>query len=266
MTTIVTRAGKGSPLTNNEMDSNLTNLNTYKVETNNPSTTGTLTHSGDIVLSGSGKRITGDFSNATITNRLMFQTSTVNGNTNIHTITNGTGSVSSVQANNSSDPANGSQIYIAAGASVTQLVSDKTGTGTYLPMTFYTGGLERMRIDTSGNVLVDGNNLNLFSAKSLAATGYQKLPSGLIIQWGYVGDGTGTGNSDSVTFPIAFPNVLLNVQLTVQHATAGAAGGLETAHVEDVAGQTGFTFSRRAQSGATTSVTKTSTYWLAIGY
>lgn len=54
MTTIVTRAGKGSPLTNNEMDSNLTNLNTYKVETNNPSTTGTLTHSGNIVLSGSG--------------------------------------------------------------------------------------------------------------------------------------------------------------------------------------------------------------------
>lgn len=35
MTTIVTRAGKGSPLTNNEMDTNLTNLNTYKCETAN---------------------------------------------------------------------------------------------------------------------------------------------------------------------------------------------------------------------------------------
>lgn len=33
MSTIVTRAGKGSPLTNNEMDSNLTNLNTDKIET-----------------------------------------------------------------------------------------------------------------------------------------------------------------------------------------------------------------------------------------
>lgn len=33
MTTIVTRAGKGSPLTNNEMDTNLTNLNTAKIET-----------------------------------------------------------------------------------------------------------------------------------------------------------------------------------------------------------------------------------------
>jgi len=32
MTTIVTRAGKGSPLTNNEMDSNLNNLNNDKIE------------------------------------------------------------------------------------------------------------------------------------------------------------------------------------------------------------------------------------------
>lgn len=33
MTTIVTRAGKGSPLTNNEMDANLNNLNNDKIET-----------------------------------------------------------------------------------------------------------------------------------------------------------------------------------------------------------------------------------------
>jgi hypothetical protein len=32
MTTIVTRAGKGLPLSNNEMDTNLTNLNSFKVE------------------------------------------------------------------------------------------------------------------------------------------------------------------------------------------------------------------------------------------
>lgn len=32
MATIVTRAGKGSPLTNTEMDTNLTNLNSAKLE------------------------------------------------------------------------------------------------------------------------------------------------------------------------------------------------------------------------------------------
>ncbi len=32
MTTITTRSGKGSPLTNNEVDANFTNLNDDKVE------------------------------------------------------------------------------------------------------------------------------------------------------------------------------------------------------------------------------------------
>ncbi|WP_177316651.1 gp53-like domain-containing protein [Burkholderia ubonensis] len=38
---------------------------------------------------------------------------------------------------------------------------------------------------------------------SVAATGYQKLPSGLIIQWGL---GATSGQTGTVTFPIAFPN------------------------------------------------------------
>jgi hypothetical protein len=45
MSTIVTRAGKGSPLTNNEVDANFTNLNTNKVETLT-STDGSVTFSG----------------------------------------------------------------------------------------------------------------------------------------------------------------------------------------------------------------------------
>jgi hypothetical protein len=45
MATIVTRAGKGSPLTNNEVDSNFTNLNTAKIETIT-STDGSVTVTG----------------------------------------------------------------------------------------------------------------------------------------------------------------------------------------------------------------------------
>lgn len=40
MSTIVTRAGKGSPLTNNEVDSNFTNLNTDKVQVTGAPTNG----------------------------------------------------------------------------------------------------------------------------------------------------------------------------------------------------------------------------------
>lgn len=46
MTTIVTRAGKGSPLTNTEMDTNLTNLNTAKIENTNSNTGSTPVASG----------------------------------------------------------------------------------------------------------------------------------------------------------------------------------------------------------------------------
>lgn len=51
MSTIITRAGKGSPLTNNEMDANLTNLNTTKLET----TGGTITGNVDFVSINSGQ-------------------------------------------------------------------------------------------------------------------------------------------------------------------------------------------------------------------
>jgi hypothetical protein len=47
MSTIVTRAGKGSPLTNNEVDSNFTNLNTDKVES-------ITSADGSVVVSSSG--------------------------------------------------------------------------------------------------------------------------------------------------------------------------------------------------------------------
>lgn len=43
MSTIVTRAGKGSALTHNEVDANFTNLNTDKAQVTSGSYTGTLT-------------------------------------------------------------------------------------------------------------------------------------------------------------------------------------------------------------------------------
>ena len=82
-----------------------------------------------------------------------------------------------------------------------------------------------LTVDASGNVLVDGNNLNLFSAKSLASSGYQKLPSGLIIQWG----ATGTGSSGSVTFPIAFNTIYSVVMQETGPTTGGTVDNILTA-------------------------------------
>jgi hypothetical protein len=107
---------------------------------------------GNLNFYGNARRITGDFSNATIANRVAFQSSTVNGSTSITAIPNGTSVFTSFRAFNSSDPGNAAYIDIASGSTEMLLRADKNGTGTYLPMTFFTGGSERMRVDTSGRV------------------------------------------------------------------------------------------------------------------
>jgi hypothetical protein len=93
-------------------------------------------------------------SNATIANRVAFQTSTTNGNTIVGAIPNGTGATSVFRAFNAADPANAGQATFGLNASNVFIESALQGTGTYLPMTFSTGGSERMRVDTSGKVLV----------------------------------------------------------------------------------------------------------------
>jgi hypothetical protein len=151
-----------------------------------PTTSGTLvttagatalTTSGNLTFTGTGNRITGDFSNATLSSRVSFQTSTTNGNIGIFVLPNGTGTVSNHAYSNNSDPTNASIFNVGVRNSGTEagLNSNITGTGTYLPMTFLTGGSERLRIDTSGNVGIgtsDANPLgNGGTNKTLAVSG-----------------------------------------------------------------------------------------------
>jgi Chaperone of endosialidase len=112
-----------------------------------------LTDSGNLTFTGTGNRITGDFSNATIASRVTFQTSTTNDNTVIGLLTNGTGTTSSLQVNNVSNITTALSFgnFQISSTEVT-LQSSIRNSGTYLPMTFYTGGSERMRLDTSGNL------------------------------------------------------------------------------------------------------------------
>ena len=83
--------------------------------------------------------------------------------------------------------------------------------------------------------------------QSLATSGYQKLPGGLIIQWGFATEGP-------VTFPISFPTALRYVGVTGTFAPGHASW------LSDGGAVTGFT----AYIGPVDSVS--SMYWTAIGY
>jgi hypothetical protein len=99
-------------------------------------------------------RITGDFSNATQANRTAFQSSTANGNTVVASIPNGTASTTAWNAFNNSVITNASLAQMLCTSSEASIRAERTGTGAYLPMTFQTGGSERMRIEENGNVRI----------------------------------------------------------------------------------------------------------------
>lgn len=83
------------------------------------------------------------------------------------------------------------------------------------------------------------------SNQSLTTNGYQKFPSGLIIQWGRV-----PSTNVTVTFPIAFPTACLNVTL------GGQGGAYENIYVTNVTRTT-------CEINATYSPPS---YYMAIGY
>lgn len=114
---------------------------------------------GNLLFTGTGNRITGDFSNATVSNRVMLQTSTVNGNSNVSIIPNGTSTNSFFKAYNASDPSNATEAAFGTTAVDVQLAAGKQGTGTYLPLTFYTNGSEKVRIDTAGTMTLNSGQL-----------------------------------------------------------------------------------------------------------
>jgi hypothetical protein len=114
--------------------------------------TGATTLQSSLTFSSTGQRIIADMSSATITNRLAFQTSTTNSSTVVGAIPNGTSAVASFLAYNNSDPTNSSNGGILTTATEIRLQSGISGTGTYLPLTFYTNGAERGRFDTAGNL------------------------------------------------------------------------------------------------------------------
>ncbi len=87
--------------------------------------------------------------------------------------------------------------------------------------------------------------------QSLTSSGYQKLPGGLIIQWGV----TAAASSGSITFPISFPNSCFNVLMLLK-------GSENTVIYVTGTTTSGFTWGANAYAGTGYNAKA----WFSIGY
>ena len=151
------------------------NAGSGNIFTSGNATFGTVSTPGNLSFSSNGQRILGDFTNSPVSNRLMFQSSVANGNTSIFSIPNGTGNSAGLSVTNNSDVGNSGFAQLAALSTDIRIQSNIFGTGTYLPMTFYTSATERVRIDINGNVGIG----NTAPTDKLSVTGTVKVSGNL---------------------------------------------------------------------------------------
>lgn len=107
---------------------------------------------GGLTLTGTADRILADFSNATVANQALIQTSTTNQVTRVGAIPNGSATSASFVALNDSSAANCETAVLRADASSSVVASSKIGSGTFQPLDFQTSDTGRMRIGTNGDV------------------------------------------------------------------------------------------------------------------
>ena len=162
--------GVATGATKNAADAQLRDRSTHTGEQAMASITGlqdaldtTLKKSGDTMkgslnFSGDGLKLSGDFSNSNITNRLTIQSNVANGITGIWLLPNGSAQISGITLASSSDANSASVGTLTIFPSDFRIGSSASGSGAYLPTTFYTNGIERMRIDNTGRVGVGTQN------------------------------------------------------------------------------------------------------------
>jgi len=132
--------------------------------------------SGDLTFTGTGARVKANFSDATIANRLLFQTSTANSVTLFGLIPSGTGVSSAIYGSTNSDPTADASYFdlrVSGATGLVRLTADRDGAAPYYPIAFFTGGSERVRIDTSGNFNIAG----LTASRALATDASKNLVS-----------------------------------------------------------------------------------------
>ena len=126
-----------------------------------------------IILDSNNNLIQGDFDNATLNNRTKLQTTTTNATTNVYVVPNGSSTSAGVSVANNSSLTNASKIVMATnGTTDTQIISGVNGSGSYLPLSFYTNNTFAAQIDTGGRLGINASQpSNYGGAKTVICAG-----------------------------------------------------------------------------------------------
>lgn len=208
----------------------LTGLTISSSTIGSPTLTGTVSLSGNLSFSFTAQRILGDFSNATLSSRVLFQSSTVNGNSLIGIIPNGSSTNSQVQVFNSSSLTNYSFGSLVANSGQIRVTSAAVGTGTLLPIAFHLGGAEAAQFSTAGNLLLGSTTDD--GVNKLQVTGKGTFSSDVTVNAMTVGRGGGGVYGNSAFGVNALVNVSSgggNTGLGGSTLTAITTGGGNTA-------------------------------------
>ena len=200
MATIVTRSGKGSPLTNNEVDANFNNLNSGKAELSGATFTGEIVANAGIALGDNDKATFGAGDDLQI----------YHDGSNSYISDQGTGNLVLQGSNLTIEAADGTN-YIAAddGGSVFIYHPDATNQvklSTTSSGISVTGEVSATSLDISGNIDVDGvTNLDVVDidgavdmASTLAVAGVVTANAGVVVDTMTLDGSTLTSTGDFI--------------------------------------------------------------------
>jgi hypothetical protein len=189
------------------------NISANVLTVGNVTLSSNILNSGNLTFLGTGRRILADFNNATAQNRAAFQTSTDNSNTTLNIAPSGTGTTAAIELDTDSSLTNGAigALKIVTGSDV-RIESAIRGSGSYLPLTLYTGGVERIRVNTNGDTTLAAN----ITVNGSATLGDSSSDSLLITAAPSIG-GAGLGMG------MGFRNRIINGAMAIDQRNAGAS-------------------------------------------
>jgi hypothetical protein len=189
------------------------NISANVLTVGNVTLSSNILNSGNLTFLGTGRRILADFNNATAQNRAAFQTSTDNSNTTLNIAPSGTGTTAAIELDTDSSLTNGAigALKIVTGSDV-RIESAIRGSGSYLPLTLYTGGVERIRVNTNGDTTLAAN-ITVNGSATLGDSGSDALVINAAPSIGGAGLGMGMG----------FRNRIINGAMVIDQRNAGAS-------------------------------------------